>query len=817
LTIVQCPRTPSRLLRIVLSAVTALAAVSGFAAGDPTYTAFRAARPDGRTVAVQNLSFERDAYRVTLNGALHLLPPVAGKDVGAVFIGRGAYELTPSSENERKMLAVYTADPPLKSLRDDFDSMILFDADLMARAAKGAAPGAGAPDPAAGQAWDRFLNFEQKELKSNLHLRVLQAVLNAETTPMFLGVPAGKKFARVVLICDGQGYMDGEETALLSADQQRGGTWYSSHLRGERPHAGTRLATASHYSIEASTSGRDDLSSSTVIDAINATDGLRVLPLQLDSRLRIDQAEFSLDAKSWKELAVVQEKEKEDGNAAVIFPEALEQGQLLSIRVKVHGNGVLRDAGDGNFYVQARSAWYPNLGTFTDLATYDLTYSIPKAYQIVSVGDPAGDKIEGDRRVMTFKAAQSIRVAGFNIGRFRKISRADNTSGVAVDVYTNPGTPNIIKELNAALAAYRESAKVTTDYGTTIDMEGGPSEVYLDMNGLADSAMADAINTARVGTAYFGALPLKHVAITQQTQWDFGQSWPGLVYLPYLAAVSSTVRATLGGARDNDFVEQVGPHEMAHQWWGHTVGAATYHDAWLNEGFADFTAALVLQQTGGVKRFNGLWEMSRRAIVSKPPGAFIQSFDAGPLTQGVRLATWRNPSAYYALVYGKGSYVVHMLRMLMQGRGNNPDADFIAMMADFARTYGGRNATTEDFKAMVDKHMIAALNATGNGKSDWFFNQWVYGTAIPRYTSQFDVKPGAEGKFHITGSMTQAEVPEDFRMMVPIYAEFDRGQVFKIAQIPIIGSTTRPIDFEVKLPKKPGKILLNAMHDVLSR
>ena len=33
----------------------------------------------------------------------------------------------------------------------------------------------------------------------------------------------------------------------------------------------------------------------------------------------------------------------------------------------------------------------------------------------------------------------------------------------------------------------------------------------------------------------------------------------------------------------------------------------------------------------------------------------------------------------------------------------------------------------------------------------------------------------------------------------------------------MVGSTTRPIDFEVRLPKNPGKVLLNAMHDVLSR
>src|SRR6185436_13772911 len=110
------------------------------------------------------------------------------------------------------------------------------------------------------------------------------------------------------------------------------------------------------------------------------------------------------------------------------------------------------------------------------------------------------------------------------------------------------------------------------------------------------------------------------------------------------------------------------------------------------------------------------------------------------------LSTWRNRSAYAAAVYEKGAYILHMLRMTMQERGSNPDAAFIALMSDFVKTYSGRNASTEDFKAMVQKHITPTLNATGNGKVDWFFNQWVYGTAVPRYASKFDVKPGAEGK-----------------------------------------------------------------------
>ena len=809
-------------MRWLFAGAALLSAFAAVASPDPTYTALRAARPDGRTIAVKDFAFDRDVYHVTLNGTLHLLAPVDGKDVGAVFTGHGAYELTPVSEVERKMLALNANDSALKTLRDDFDAMTIFDAALVAQLTESSAPVKGAAAPEATDAYDRFLNFERKELKSNLHIRVAQALLNGETGPLFIAVPSGKKFARVVLLVDDLGNLDGEETALLSADTNRGGIWYSAHRRGEKPHAESKIALAAHYAVDTALAGRDAMSGTTVIDLMSIADNLRVIPMHLDSHLRVEEAASSSDAASdkWTPVPFIQENEKEDGNFAVVLPTALKQGDSLFVRVKYRGKEVLKDAGDGNFYVQSRTSWYPNLGTFIDLATYDLTYRFPKAYQVASVGDPVSDTVSGDQRVMTFKAAQPIRVAGFNVGKFRKISRTDKDTGLTVDVFTNSGTPNVIREINAALGSRRAGDVLPGRLYTSgePDMVGGPHHISLDTNGLAESAMADAINTSRVAAAYFGT-PLKHVSITQQTQFDYGQSWPGLVYLPYMAVLSSTMRVSLGLTGASGFLDQVGPHEMAHQWWGHTVGPATYHDEWLSEGFSDFTASLVLQYTGGMPKYNEFWESSRKYIVQKTPGSFVDNQEAGPITQGWRLATWRNPSAYQAIVYNKGAYILHMLRMMMQDPRDkqNPDAAFGALMSDFVKSFAGRNATTADFQAAVQRHMTGSLNANDDGKIDWFFNQWVYGTAIPKLSSNFDVQAGAEGKFHISGSITQAEVPEDFRTLVPIYAEFDKGQIFKIAQTPVVGSTTRPIDFALRMPKKPNKVTINALHDILAK
>ena len=58
-----------------------------------------------------------------------------------------------------------------------------------------------------------------------------------------------------------------------------------------------------------------------------------------------------------------------------------------------------------------------------------------------------------------------------------------------------------------------------------------------------------------------------------------------------------------------------------------------------------------------------------------------------------------------------------------------------------------------------------------NGKMDWFFNQWVYGTQIPAYKLEYQVT--SDGM--LTGKITQSGVSDDFVMIVPIYIDMGKG------------------------------------------
>ncbi len=814
-------RRPAFLLAAALTFVCA----SAFAASDPTYSALRASRPDGRSIALQNFTFERDVFRFTLNGKLHYLAPVNGKTPGAVFIGSGSYELKPASVAEQRHLSMVTGDDKLTAINDTFDNAVFLGTAFVAAAEKLGAPAAGTPDPAAVDRWESYFDRQKTKFTTNVHVRVLQELVDGGD-PFFFAFVDGKKYPPAALIVDPRGAdavrlwtIDdgGEQTRMFVLHDTKGGIWYSSRYRSEvesgKGVVVPPVADATHYSIDATIDGAK-LNATSIMTFI-PNGNIRVLPIDLMSKLRISEAAVSTDGTTWTPASYIQEPFKQDADAAVVFTEPLQAGHTYKLKVVYGGPDALYDAGEGNFTVGARTSWYPNVGVFTDTATFEMRFDTPQKFSIVGVGNETENKVEGERRIAKWVSTEPLRVAGFNYGKFKKLEQTDKESGLSFEVYTNPGEPSIIKEINRALEGGIGGMSELGDPQQE-NLYVGPRHIKVDTASLAKNAMADGINTVRTGNYYFGPLVAKRVAITQQSQWYFGQSWPGLIYMPFISFLNSYTRNTLGLTGAKDFIDNVGAHELAHQWWGHQVAPRTYHDAWLSEGFAEFTSALVAQQTGGWPKYDAFWERARKSILEKPFQANIDNIEAGPISQGQRLSTWRNGAAYDYVVYSKGAYVLHMLRMAMTDQKNG-DAAFAAMMKDFATTYAGKTASTRDFQRMVEKHATPNLKISQDGTLNWFFDQWVHGTAIPKITSKLDFSPGADGKYKLTGTITQSEVPDNFASVVPIYVHFDKTSQAKLGSVVLVGNISKPVTVELALPKKPQRASVNAMHDVLSR
>ena len=510
---------------------------------------------------------------------------------------------------------------------------------------------------------------------------------------------------------------------------------------------------------------------------------MRVIHFGLLPALRVERVTYK-----GHELPFIQESRKEDGSFYVIMPDVLAEGQSYEIGIEYDGNKVVENEGSGNFAVGARTSWYPSLNAFADQATYDLIFKVPHQYTLVGVGKLVKEWREDDYQATHWVSDTPLAVAGFNYGLYKKKSVADNVTHYDVESYATSEAPDYLRQFNQALS---------------------PSA-------MAQNAMVDAENAIRIFDIWFGDAPYGRIAITQQPAFNFGQSWPTLVYLPVSAFLDGTQRWMLMGGsafKFADFIQEVTPHEVSHQWWGHMVGWASYHDQWLSEGFADFSAGLFLQL---VEKNNAqylkYWDRARETILAKNNFG-IRANDAGPLWMGIRLNTFKNGPAYNRLVYPKGGFVLHMLRMLMYDRQTG-DKDFIAMMHDYVTTNLHKNASTESFKAIVEKHMKPGLDLAHNGHMDWFFSEWVYGTEVPSYRLEYSLTREDGGKYLFAGRVTQSDVSNHFVMSVPVYFDFD-GNVIPAGTVSLIGNQTSN-EFKIHLPKKPKHVLLNANHDVLA-
>jgi len=268
----------------------------------------------------------------------------------------------------------------------------------------------------------------------------------------------------------------------------------------------------------------------------------------------------------------------------------------------------------------------------------------------------------------------------------------------------------------------------------------------------------------------------------------------------------------LMGARvgTNNFWRYVEPHEIAHQWWGHIIGWHSYRDQWMSEGFAEFSASLyVWYIRKDINKFIDFWEDQRQRIIT--PTRLTKErkpYTVGPVTQGYRLNSGKTGAAYQFLVYPKGAYILHMIRMMMYQPGEG-DAKFQAMMKDFVQTHFNKDVSTEDFKRIVEKHITPAMNVEQNGKMDWFFNEYVYGTEMPSY--RFDYQLNGDV---LSGKITQSGVSKDFAMLVPLYADFGKGWT-KLGSATLVGNTTLDVK-DLKLPAKPKKVAICALNDVLA-
>ncbi len=763
------------------------------------YRELRDDLPGTDGVTVKDLTLEREGGKFTFEqGDFYFFAPVEGRVTGAVFVGTGRFDLAPQDAGEKRSLALLTKSD---TMTQEFTTLVLRFTDGTAEEIRRASAGAaGAPAGHVRSAAEDLARDYRKDRGDNIELRMLADVIgNGGQGEFFL---ASLRMGNVLTGKNLLFLVDPEGTFNASPDQVELTTWSDVELQtwvaymmrhAEEKNSGKRVkVTDERLDVTIDRSALMKTSAETTVKVLR--DGVRVVRLNLYRTLRAS----GVYSESGSPLNFVQEGRDE---FAVILPAAAKVGDTLRLLTVYGGHDALRADGNETYYLMpgARESWYPSGGgELGDFASFHITFHIPQNLQVVATGKlsvPATPEGNGMVKVV-WETDAPIAVAGFNLGNFK--TEGDKTpDGFAVDAYADVDLPDVYKPL-VDLADVGNLSAVTALKGE-VSQGKVAIQIYSD---------------------YFGKLPYDHVALTEQTACNFGQSWPMLVYLPICGFWDKTVQERLGLLNnDASYWREVTPHEVSHQWWGQLVGFKSYRDQWMSEGFANFSVGVFLRHTSPkMDDYRAFWKEQQKNLVQKNREG-VRPIDAGALTMGERVSNEKNGNVYQMLIYSKGAYVLHMLEMMemMYWSTQDQETTFKNAMQQFVKEYSGKAATTEDWKASMEKTMPRWMDLRGDGKLDWFFDEYVYGTELPHYTISSDFTVGADGVTSVHLKLTQSNVSKSFVMRIPLYLQLKNGQVARITNVVIHGSDT--VDQTIilgKLPSPAKTMLVNYYADVLS-
>ena len=348
-------------------------------------------------------------------------------------------------------------------------------------------------------------------------------------------------------------------------------------------------------------------------------------------------------------------------------------------------------AAEPSYLYSSRSFWYPQ-APVTDYATARIRISVPPAIDCVASGElepgfpgilPGKDPAQ-NRKIYVFTAAQPLRYLAFIMSRF---SRAE-TATIGFPGDRDPGISG------------------TTYRALNLSVEANPRQVQRGREVAGRAADIALFYESLLGDSPYSSFTVAVV----ESDLPGGHS-PGYFAMLNQPLPSSGLVWRNDPASFSNYPDFFMAHELAHQWWGQAVGWRNYHEQWLSEGFAQYFAALYAQHQKGDEAFVSMLRQLRKWG--------LEMSDQGPISLGYRLGHIRGESRVFrALVYNKGAAVLHMLRRL------SGDEAFFRGLRRFYRDSRFRKVGTEDFRLAMERETGASLER--------FFQQWIYGSTIPR-------------------------------------------------------------------------------------
>lgn len=799
-----------------------------------------------RVYGVRDASLDRPAIHITLeDGTIAFTQDVMGRITGAFFEGDGEVLLTPPNEVERKSMSLFTG---MAILEERFTSAYFrFNEDV---------PSELRPDLRPTDNKQEFVE-RWKTTARNLAgadaLRLLMTL--SRRLPEQDGTSAtasgedsanGDRFLHARLQGSHLGvfdlYFDSRVGEQVEAGQEKtaenGVTYYDvwTSFATASPIQAQHGSTAGAYSdrdttedwiavrrynIIAEVKPPTELHAHAQLQLQVKEGGSRAMVFELSRFLQVESV--TLDGQPVEFIhnpAVEGTQLARRGNdiVVVILPRLAKTGQQINLEF-VYGGEVLAEAGSGLLYVGARGTWYPNRGMA--MADFDLEFRYPQGWTLVATGKPvtaSAPESTAGMQSSRWVSDRPIPLAGFNLGKY-KVARTQ-AGDVSVETYA---AQNVERDFPVPSQVIKPSfSDPAQQSAEPVIVPDVPSPARNEVTVGEAAAKAIEYYAARIGP-----FPYSHLALTQLPGRE-SQGWPGLVFLSSYAFLQKEERQQMHYEPYRILMEQMIPaHETAHQWWGDLISWKSYRDQWFSEGLASYCALMMLQDKDP-KGFREVMEKYRRDLLEKNKDD-VAPVDAGPVTLGARLVSSHFPGGYEAISYGRGAWLFHMLRTMLDDAaaqeaksaakqrsrsGTGLDEPFVRALRKLRQKYEGKSISTSEMLDVFAEDLPPALRYEGKASLDWFLDGWINGTALPKLELK-GVKFTPKGaRTMVSGTLLQKDAPADLVTSVPVYAASAGKPPLLLGRVFADGEEST---FEVSAPAGTRKIVLDPYETILTR
>ncbi|MFI0351527.1 M1 family metallopeptidase [Actinomadura sp. 9N407] len=331
---------------------------------------------------------------------------------------------------------------------------------------------------------------------------------------------------------------------------------------------------------------------------------------------------------------------------------------------------------------QGSATWFPLNDHPSDKATHTYTITVPKGLTVVANGEPSGE-LRRTHRALTNHRAH----------------------------HNHTPHQNHMPHQNHRAHQNHEAPQATRTYRWR---SRHPMASYLAMVAIGKFRVMDGASPKGVRTITAVDSSLKQNRSWLQKTTGTVTDWGTRTFGPY--PFDST-----GGVVDNVKVgyaleTQTRPvyphqadtallvHELAHQWFGDSVGLKRWKDIWLNEGFATYAEWLYTEQ--------------HRGATAKQMFAKAYKHSAGSAVWKRRTgAPGRKGMFDYFAIYTRGAMTLHALRTAVG------DPTFFRILRTWVAAHAHGHATTDDFIKHAERVSERPLRPV--------FKEWLYKSGKP--------------------------------------------------------------------------------------